>query len=428
MAQTLNTRIVLRNDSTTNWLANETQVLLKGEVGVEFLANGKVKMKVGDGTTAWKDLAYFGGEDAHVFEATLSENETKEDAIARVVGTTEKHTGDIAIVKQLINDDKYEYTAYVYNGSAWAAMDGNYNAENVYFDEDFTFTTKIGTVQTLTNGSATVAAAGKSVKDFFAGLFAQESQPAITAPSYSLSASPVLESNAEVGNYITGFRWDGNWSAGSYQYGSKEQSGSSTGITATYAMSENKESQSSSALDGTFTLANKIQIDSTSNKTYGVVTGVCTYTDSPYTPVTNIGNPASAGSLKGNTVNRTANVNTTGYRNTFYGTMTSKPAAMTSADIRALPAKSNKTLSNGSVINVDIPVGALRVVFAYPATLRDASSVLDVNGLNANITSGFTATTVEVEGANGFDPISYKVYYMDYANPNDKANNYKVTI
>ena len=36
MAQ-INTRIILRNDSTLNWAANENVVLLKGEVGIEFI-------------------------------------------------------------------------------------------------------------------------------------------------------------------------------------------------------------------------------------------------------------------------------------------------------------------------------------------------------------------------------------------------------
>lgn len=59
---TLITRIVLRNDSTANWLANENVVLLKGEIGLEFPENGKVKMKVGDGVKTWAELDYFGGE------------------------------------------------------------------------------------------------------------------------------------------------------------------------------------------------------------------------------------------------------------------------------------------------------------------------------------------------------------------------------
>lgn len=58
MAQMLNTRIVLRNDSSANWLANSSQILLKGEVGIEFMADGKTKMKIGDGVTTWANLPY----------------------------------------------------------------------------------------------------------------------------------------------------------------------------------------------------------------------------------------------------------------------------------------------------------------------------------------------------------------------------------
>ena len=62
MSNSLTTRIILRNDSATNWLANENQVLLKGEVGIEFLANGKVKMKIGDGEHRYNDLPFLSAE------------------------------------------------------------------------------------------------------------------------------------------------------------------------------------------------------------------------------------------------------------------------------------------------------------------------------------------------------------------------------
>ena len=39
----LNTTIILRNDSTANWLANENVILARGEVAIEFLANGKAE-------------------------------------------------------------------------------------------------------------------------------------------------------------------------------------------------------------------------------------------------------------------------------------------------------------------------------------------------------------------------------------------------
>jgi hypothetical protein len=69
----LRTRIVLRNDSTANWLAHEGEVLLKGEVGFEFLADGQVKMKIGDGFKAWYELPYFADGDASALEVAVRE-------------------------------------------------------------------------------------------------------------------------------------------------------------------------------------------------------------------------------------------------------------------------------------------------------------------------------------------------------------------
>jgi hypothetical protein len=54
-----NTRIVLRNDSSVNWKANDNTILLKGELGLEFLEDGVVKIKIGDGETEWAELKYF---------------------------------------------------------------------------------------------------------------------------------------------------------------------------------------------------------------------------------------------------------------------------------------------------------------------------------------------------------------------------------
>ena len=62
--------------------------------------------------------------------------------------------GDILIIKDKIGNDtnKYQHTAYVFYNNEWTAMDGNYDAENVYFDEDLIVTTKVGTITSLTNG------------------------------------------------------------------------------------------------------------------------------------------------------------------------------------------------------------------------------------------------------------------------------------
>lgn len=53
---TIKSRIILRNDTTENWQANASIVLLKGEVGIEFLEHGGAKIKIGDGITTWDKL------------------------------------------------------------------------------------------------------------------------------------------------------------------------------------------------------------------------------------------------------------------------------------------------------------------------------------------------------------------------------------
>jgi hypothetical protein len=60
MKQIKQTRIILRNDSTANWIANNSAVLLRGEVGIEFPENGAPRLKIGDGASTWADLPYLG--------------------------------------------------------------------------------------------------------------------------------------------------------------------------------------------------------------------------------------------------------------------------------------------------------------------------------------------------------------------------------
>ena len=88
MAQ-INTRIVLRNDYSFNWLLNENVVLLQGEFGVEFLPDNTCKVKIGDGTTQWKDLPYFGGEQLISDEKTILVN----DKVLSLKGFAEAENG-----------------------------------------------------------------------------------------------------------------------------------------------------------------------------------------------------------------------------------------------------------------------------------------------------------------------------------------------
>lgn len=134
----------------------------------------------------------------------------------------------------------------------------------------------------------------------------------------------------------------------------------------------------------------------------------------------NFNTPYPAGSIS---INKTY----VGYRKLFHGTTTSNVALTTSAQVRALPS-SVLNPQNGSTFTINIPIGAKQVVFAYPATLQDVSSVKYVEFSNTEIKGNFTKYTFNVEGANGYSPISYKVYIMIPDATFDATATYNVTI
>lgn len=408
----LKTRILLRNDETANWLKNQNTVLGQGEAGVEFLANGKTKIKIGDGVKKWSELPYVDGEDivkTQVFQIEAQAEQEDLTAIANAVGDAVLQSGDIAIIKRVIASEKYEYTAYVYNGTSWCAMDGNYNAENVYFDKDLVTTSAIGNI-TLTNGQATIATAGKNLKQVFDTIFVKEKNPSVTQPSVgvSLAGAGAKEVGTKViPSYTTSFN------AGKYEFGP------ATGCNPTsWSVTDSDGSAPLTTATGKF--AEITVADDTNYK----VSATVNYSEGAI-PVTNVGNEYATGKITAGSKSATSSA-ITGYRNSFYGTLTEK-GELTSNIIRSL-GKSNKALINGNSFDITIPVGAKRVVFAYPATLRDVTSVKDVNGLNAEISGAFTKSTLSVEGLNNFQGINYKVYVTDFAEAVATANTYKVTI
>ena len=145
----INSRLQFLNDTAEALAGQGTAVPKAGEPVYE---NDTRKLKIGDGVTPLSELKYFGGDSAKNFDVTPNSGEEDVAAITRVVGSTEIHTGDTAIVKRVISGDKTSYTAYVYD-SEWKAMDGNYRADNVYFDDDICFTVAFGSLA-MQSGSA----------------------------------------------------------------------------------------------------------------------------------------------------------------------------------------------------------------------------------------------------------------------------------
>lgn len=57
MAKTFNTRILLKKDTNSNWTQNDP-VLLDGEMIIVTTDAGDVRMKIGDGASAYTELPF----------------------------------------------------------------------------------------------------------------------------------------------------------------------------------------------------------------------------------------------------------------------------------------------------------------------------------------------------------------------------------
>ena len=410
----ISSRLISRNDTAANW-TTKNPILLKGELGIEIDTN---LIKIGNGTATWSELSYV-NESAPAettYHATPVDDQSDLDAIAAVVGSAELHEGDTAIVTRNIGTaDHKSYTAYVYDGEKWTAMDGNYDASNVYFDADFTATEKVGTISIPASGSTTVAAQGKSVKEFLASLLAAEKQPSKTDPAVTVTVS--TGKAYEVGTTVTP-TYSASLSAGSYTYGP------ATGITAkTWSVSNSATEEVLETASGSF--APVVVGDSTNYS----VTATATY-DAGAMPKTNIGNDAPDKQIPAGSKSATASQKITGFRNFFYGGLTTSTAEapLTSAIIRGLTA--GGAYNGSKTLNVNAAAGWKRIVVAIPASSTRAGITLVnlVSTLNADITADYkVGTNVVVEGADGYQGVEYKIYTYEPAKL-DASEQHKITL
>lgn len=403
----LKTVIQLRNDTAANWETNKTKVLKNGEVGIEFQENGKVGLKIGHGEKPWSELDYFASSvPATVYQVELADDEMDIDGIERVVAGAELQAGDIAIVKAGIAGDKKAYTSYVYDGTNWEATDGNYRADNVYFDDDITYTVAIGTLA-KPSGSAKFAAKGKNVEQVLSSLMAQEANPSKTNPSVNITTQTNF-GTFEIGT-TKNLVYAASLNAGSYTYGP------ATGITATSwkAVCDGKTLASAS---GTF---EGVVAEATAKN----VAITATYGDGAI-PVTNLGNQYAAGQIKaGSATKNTSNLQ--GVRYMFWGPMT-EDSAIDSAAVRGLAH--NKATGTGNLSTFGAGANCKKVVVAVPSD-RKITKVIMPSALNADVTALFVkqSATVPVNGANGYAAAAYNIYVYQPASI-DSGETYTVTI
>ena len=398
MEKQIRTTLILRNDTSANWAASSL-VLKKGEVGFDTDLH---IFKVGDGTKTWSQIEThfvdFAAVEKAIEDATKNLHTTdvyqKEialggDKAAALTEITSPVKGDIAIIKERLEGGKYQYTAYVRGETNWEAMDGNYDAENVYFQKDLTITAPIGVQDIPSSGSKTLSTRGKNIKQVFDMIVASEKNPSTTQPSVTLNSSNI--GAKEVGTNIA-IAYSFATNPGSYTYGP------ATGVTFSgYEATFNGETLTGAS--GTFT---SMQVVDDTNLS---ISGKCASSEGAV-PLTNLGNPYEAGKIAAK--NYTPSKGTlTGYRGWFYGyyngtTAIADPAAITSAQLRAFGTKTNfPTTMNTSQMQ--------QMFFAAPKGRVSSVSISNaVNGAPLTVVKG----TCSVEGANGYNAVEYDLFYV----------------
>jgi hypothetical protein len=395
----------------------------------------------GDGT--WADVVI--PSNTQIFEVEVANGADHAAAISAKVGEAELQSGDVAIVKELINGNKRQYTAYIYDGS-WKAMDGNYNAENVYFDEDITITQTVGNV-TATNGNGTIPAAGKNLKQVFEALWTKEDLSlSIDTPSVSFSLSNSGAASGEVGSPITLPTATLSISdIGSYEYGSKDADGNTYGKTDTGIKFTNLRAAfgatASSAAEGSYTeqkdvsltsgsvaytakdteVNNPLFLDDAKSYTFSYSATYVNEED-PRKPVTNLGNFINSSgkatveyeegtkAISGSTLANKATWTATGYRKWFWGykltpvegeekpatDALANPKTITSAQVRALQKSGTSAPTSYTV-----PAGTKQVYFVFPAGKKSSLSIANKSALSAPVACEKVASGVQVADYRG---------------------------
>lgn len=467
---TLNTKIVLRNDIAENWELHNP-LLLAGETGVETDTG---YFKIGDGERNWNDLPYANKFEstptaAH-YEAIAAEGQSDAEAIAAALlaASASAKLDDVAVVKRLINGDKYQHTAYVFNGTDWAAMDGNYNAENVYFDENIMITTAVGNIS-LSNGSAEIPAAGKNLKQVFEALWTKENfNPTVSNPSIELTIDKT-SAEGEVGTTFTAPTATVTAKTfGSFQFGAKDADGKFYAANAASDVVFSSLKVGAAATAAAMTDDNSASISDiaagSATKAVSVSGAAGTFTDGAQTQkfsasaahggsarkgVSNLGNlvnasgtaqaadfanagkgiAANAGTM---VYNGTKSFTATGYRAWFMGMLDYVPTAeeIDSAFVRDLTNKGKVTTQT-----IEIKPGAAGakcVLVAVPSAAGSLTAAVLTSSMNTGILEDYTKNqkTVQVADASEAEgtEAAYTVYwYKPAALGSDEVHKLTIT-
>lgn len=263
---------------------------------------------------------------------------------------------------------------------------------DVIVGEDESFTVELGSGGTV-GGFKTGDTISKdtSLETIIKKLLMKQVPPTYTAPSVSIANNGGTASgNHEIGTTITP-KLRGSFT--------KNDAGAITSITIKKGSTEVGSAGTTSPHDVTdteFVLSATTSYSCTVNYAEGTVKN------------DNLGQPYPTGHIAAGS-KTSSSYTFTPYRQGYFMGSSTSTGAPTSATIRGLASKKNGAYSKGT-FKFTVPVGAAQVIIACPATNTGMTKVLNESALNADVTSTFTKSTVDVEGANGYTAVAYNVW------------------
>ena len=433
--KTMNVRFQQKIDTAANWEASEIE-LLAGEIAIE---SDTGKFKFGVGGKKYRDLDYAGIDQAQL-DATndnyyeVLPGSTVEGVYKSLSDIPNPKKGDIAVVKEIIGEisTASTMTAYMYDGEKWCALDGNYDASNVYFSNDFTLAGSYTAVGNIALNDKTLSAKGKSLEQVIQSIFTKELYPTKDLPTITLSGDKddkgevgtsyslptVKVTVSDVGSYTYGPETGIVFEAGNLTIAECAEGG--------VASATNKKTNTSNATaNSTISLTagegkGNIYTDSVISYTFDAVG---TYTQGAM-PVTNLGNDYPSERIEAGTANCTARtIKRTGWRNYWYGFISTTDYSKITRITDSTNANYNKvtdgtkylTAGGAAISNQTLPTitaadGDKMPVVLFPTSAKKkVASATMPSSMNTSVT--FTKLgTVNIAGANNASAVSYDVW------------------
>ena len=401
--------------------------------------------------------------DEQVQEYRKTEHNAKGDILINRVTIKDKNGNAVSGTD---GEVKKQFTAYVFNGSAWVAMDGNYNAENTYLADDIVITQAFGQYGIdSTLGRGTIPCKGWNMKELISKSFARATPATKVNPTRSVSTPSNYNATVEVGTWTSGangnnalvftYTADGQWS----NYNAGKVAGNTVlkkDITITRTASMTAEQAAAYGItynvnainasysyegDETLAIGSSVQVDSIATSDLSVQ-----YRDSQYNlytysisgkwqagttvPVNNLGEDDPENKIgAGNFTTSTGTVSVVaGKRRRFWYVGNDTATVTDNEFFRGLATSTNSDFNaTTKTKDLTIPAGTKRVVFAIQLANATLAEVIDVDGMGLNVAGTFTSKQLDIEGANGFDAKTYTVFECVNA-AGLKATTYKIKV